>query len=109
MQKKTKQNLYKFVEKAYKKLIFGSSADAVKLIVAGDSLTSKEIDQMEWFHVSEIKSVKGGGFEIKFFDRLKAVDGLYKMIEEQHNSQEDSSFFDAIKDASVQLESCGYE
>lgn len=109
MQNKSKKNLNKLVEKAYKKLIFGSSADAVKLIVAGDTLTSKEIEQMEWFHVSEIKSVKGGGYEIKFFDRLKSVEGLYKMIGDQHDASEDSSFFDAIKDASNRLASLEHE
>lgn len=105
MQKKTKKNLHKLVEKAYKKLIFGSSADAVKLIIAGDTLCSKEIDQMEWFSISEIKSVKGGGYEIKFFDRLKAVEGLYKMTQEQHDPNENSSFFDAIQQASNQFAS----
>lgn len=31
---------------------------------------------MDLFNISEIKRVKGGGMEIKFFDRIKALEKL---------------------------------
>jgi hypothetical protein len=34
------------------------------------------MESLELFNVSEIKKPKGGGIEIKFFDRLKALEHL---------------------------------
>lgn len=57
-----------------RRIAFGSVADAVKLILTqGEGL---DIDSLDLYSVSEIKIAKGGGMEIKFFDRIKALEKL---------------------------------
>ena len=63
----------------YRRLAFGSIADAVRLLLAdttGEVLNPEELDL---FMVSELKRPKTGGLEIKFFDRLKALEKLAEM------------------------------
>lgn len=57
--------------RGYEKLAFGSVTDAVRLLfLEGDEC---RLDTMDLFNVAEIKRPKGGGMEIKFFDRIKAL------------------------------------
>lgn len=60
----------------YRQLAFGSVADALKLIYYDEQPDKYELENLELFNVSEIKKPKGGGIEIKFFDRLKALEHL---------------------------------
>lgn len=62
--------------KGYNRLAFGSAADAVKLMLFAERMTPEEIETLDLFNVSEIKIGKGGTVEIRFFDRLKALDKL---------------------------------
>ena len=55
-----------------------------------------KLPSLDLFNVSEIKRPKGGGMEIKFFDRLKAIDKLRELAVEQDN-KEKTSFFDALE------------
>lgn len=78
----------------YQRLAFGNTSDAVSLIYSKDP-GEAELGSMDLFMISEIKKPKDGSLEIKFFDRLKALEKL-----EQINS--DSPFvnlFDAIGEA----------
>lgn len=59
----------------YRKLAFGSGADALKLLFCSDP-SSLSLDALDLFNVSEIKKPKDGALEIKFFDRLKALEHL---------------------------------
>lgn len=62
-----------------KRLAFGSCSDAVCLAFA-DELPPKHIlEKLDLFNVSEIKRDRGGGVEIKIFDRLKALEKLYEL------------------------------
>lgn len=63
----------------YRKLAFGSIADALSLIFSENPPTQDELVGMDLFNIAEIKRPKGGGIEIKFFDRLKALDRLAQM------------------------------
>ena len=60
----------------YRRLSFGSAADAVRLMKNWDGITQEEIEKLDLFNVAEIKLPKSGGIEIKFFDRLKALEKL---------------------------------
>ncbi len=60
----------------YRQLAFGSVADALKLVYYDEQPDKYELEGLELFNVSEIKKPKGGGIEIKFFDRLKALEHL---------------------------------
>ena len=77
----------------YERLAFGSIEGAVRLLFADDPLA--EIEKgCSLFNVAEIKRPKEGALEIKFFDRLKALEKL-----EAHSScsrNGTSDFYNAI-------------
>lgn len=77
------------VVSGYRQLAFGSVADALKLIYADESPDRFEMEGLELFNVSEIKRPKGGGIEIKFFDRLKALEHLEALCD--GNGDDDSA------------------
>lgn len=65
------------VIKGLKDLAFGKVNDAVTLVFAEDIPPPEVLAKMNLFHVSSIKRVKGGGVEVQFFDRQKALEKLY--------------------------------
>ncbi len=85
-----------------KRLAFGSVADALKIVLQ-DTSESFDIEDMDFFNIAEIKKPKGGGIEIKFFDRLKALEKLSSLCEK---TDEDSSmpFYEAIRKSAKALE-----
>lgn len=66
----------------YEKLAFSSVADAVSLLYM-DKPDEKQLKDMDLFMISEIKRPKDGAMEIKFFDRLKALDKLRESKESE--------------------------
>lgn len=78
------------------RLAFGSVADAVKLILSAGTDNSPDIDSLDLFNVSEIKYTCGKGMEIKFFDRLKALERLSE-ISESGKDGSALSFYEAIE------------
>lgn len=61
-----------------KRLAFGSCSDAVYLVFADELPPPDVISGLDLFNVSEIKRVKGGGVEVKLFDRQKALEKLFE-------------------------------
>ncbi|MDR0883688.1 MAG: terminase small subunit [Oscillospiraceae bacterium] len=59
-----------------RRLAFGSVTDAVRLVLGTEVPSAAEIERMDLFNVSEIKRPREGALEIKFFDRLKALELL---------------------------------
>ena len=62
----------------YRQLAFGNISDAVRLAYSDDKPTLGT-EKLDLFNVSEIKRPKGGGLEIKFFDRIKALEHLEQL------------------------------
>lgn len=89
---KRKNLLYKACS-GYEKLAFGSITDAVKLMYS-KKLDIKEIQDLDLFNVSEIK-IKDGALEIKFFDRLRALEKLQQL--DFTDQSQACSFYDAIE------------
>ena len=67
------------VKSGYRRLAFGSCADAYKLLFSDDENSAPNFETLDLFNISEIKRPKNGGIEIKFFDRLKALEALGEM------------------------------
>lgn len=67
------------VTAALRRLAFGSCSDAVHLVFAEELPPPDILDRLDLFNVSEMKRDKGGGIEIKFFDRLKAIEKLFEL------------------------------
>ncbi len=66
----------KKVEKALLQLATGDVSDAVLLLFLSEEEALQKVPKLNLFNVSEIKRPKGGGLEIKFFDRIKACERL---------------------------------
>lgn len=90
-----------------KRLAFGSVADPMKIILS-DGSEVFDTETMDLFSISEIKKPKGGGIEIKFFDRLKALEKLSSLCEQ---SDEDSTlpFYEAIRKSAKALDGRKHE
>ena len=85
-----------------RRIAFGSYADAVKLMFF-DAPDEQKIEELDLFNSAEIKRPKGGGLEIKFFDRLKALEKL-SQLEEDSEDASFSPFYEALKKGADALE-----
>ncbi|MFA9380441.1 MAG: terminase small subunit [Acetanaerobacterium sp.] len=85
----------KSVRKGLERLAFGSIADAVALLCEED-VGALDIAALDLFCISEIKRPRGGGFEIKFFDRLKAMEKLAE-LDGQTADESAAPFYRAIE------------
>lgn len=93
-------NLIQEVIAGLKRLAFGSIDDAVKLVFAESLQDVENLTNLNLFNVSEIKKLKGGGCEIKFFDRLNALNKILEISTKISESNEGTDLFDAIKESS---------
>lgn len=85
------------VKAGLRRIAFSSSADAVRLILADDA---EELDpeNLDLFNIAEIKKPKGGGLEIKFFDRIKALEKLGDITDtDSVGNSVSSSFYEALE------------
>lgn len=86
----------------YRSLAFGSCADAFSLVLLDEELTQEKIEALDLLNISEIKRPKGGGIEIKFFDRLKALEKLQE-LSAQNGADDAPAFYDAIEKSAAAL------
>ncbi len=98
---KQKSSANSCVEKGLYKLAFGSVADAVRLLLCAETLSAEDAETLDLFNVSDIKMPKGGGIEIKFFDRQKALEKLASLESSTENTQ--SSFISALSKGADRL------
>ena len=77
------------------RLAFGQVNDAAALVFA-EQPDPEQIAQADLFNVSEIKRIKGGGVEVKFFDRQKALEKLFELDSELRGQQRAEGFISAI-------------
>ena len=104
---KQRESTQKDISIGYQRLAFGCISDAVKLLFS-DEISPEEIEKMDLFNISEIKRKKGGDIEIKFFDRLKALEKLTDM-NSSGREDEESSLFSAIEKGAKALRTQQYE
>ena len=81
-----------------RRIAFGSVADAMKLLFSPEGL---DFDSLDLYCVSEIKVAKGGGMEIKFFDRIKALEKLSEQLGGGETGA--SAFVDALRKGAERL------
>lgn len=78
------------------RLAFGSSNDAAFLVFSEENITPERIASLDLFNVSEIKKVKGGGVEVKFFDRQKAMEKIYDYASGDNAENAASNLIEAL-------------
>lgn len=88
----------------FHRLAFGSVGDAVQLILSVDKDISPDIEKLDLFNVSEIKYTSGKGMEIKFFDRIKALERLSEFTEST-KPKEALSFYEALERSAKERDS----
>lgn len=95
-----------------RRLAFGDIQDAVTLLFESDENILNMLPGLDLFNISEIKRPKGGGMEIKFFDRIKALEKLAG-IADADEKQSAFSFYEALEksaaNARCEGEDCSYE
>ncbi|MDR1464939.1 MAG: terminase small subunit [Oscillospiraceae bacterium] len=84
------------VEAGFRRLAFGAGTDALGLLFAEQAPGREELERLDIFNVSEIKRPKGGGLEIKFFDRMKAMEKLCAIQEENSSLDAAKAFYEAL-------------
>lgn len=90
----TGQNRKEQILSGYERLAFGSVADAIRLLLSDEPDTFK-LDKLDLFNIAEIKRPKGGGMEIKFFDRIKALQCMEELDESSNAGQ--AGFYRALQ------------
>ena len=81
----------------YRRLAFGSVTDALRLLFMDEVPGTQVMELMDMLNVSDIKRPKGGGLEIKFFDRLKALERLKEMSETDVAQNSALPFYEALE------------
>ncbi|MGN0537651.1 MAG: terminase small subunit [Acutalibacteraceae bacterium] len=76
----------------YERLAFGGIADAIRLMYCENPL-NENLNDYDLFNVAEIKRMKDNTMEMKFFDRLKALEKLSQIGEEESGT---TAFYKAL-------------
>ena len=88
----------------YRRLAFGSVTDALRLLFAEEMPSLETLEQLDMLNVSDVKRPKGGGLEIKFFDRLKALERLKEMSDAGAAQKNAVPFYEALERGARALE-----
>ena len=95
LSRQREKSLANMAAAGYQRLAFGSICDAISLLYKSDP-SKEDLEGMDLFLVSEIKRPKDGSMEIKFFDRIRALEHL-----EQSNTDGEagsaSPFYNALE------------
>lgn len=91
-----KKSVQEEVREGLRRLAFGEVQDAVLLLFAQDDEIAGRLPELNLYNISEIKRPKGGGMEIKFFDRIKALEKLREF--EGAPADEPLSFYKALEE-----------
>lgn len=95
MNKETEERILE----GYRRIAFGDISDPVRLLFC-DEITPAKLKKMDLFSVAEIKRPKGGGMEIKFFDRIRALQCMQELGQEESSG---CGFYQALEKGSEAL------
>lgn len=90
----------------YERLAFGSIADCIQLLYM-EAPSLQRLEAMDLFMISEIKKPKDGAMEIKFFDRIKALEKLSEAQEDTH--EKSLPFYRALERSADMLSNSGVD
>lgn len=83
----------------YERIAFGSVNDAVRLLF-GEEPGPRELERMDFGSIAEIRRLKDGGLEIKFCDRIRALECLERLSEK---GAADSPLYRALQNCAKKL------
>ena len=86
------------VRDGLKKIAFGDISDALTLLFcADDEKALEKLGELDLFNISKIKRPKGGGMEIEFYDRIKALEKLGEISCQKSGDAE--GFYSALENS----------
>ena len=94
--KPTPAQLRAEVIQGYLRLATGHCNDALKLLFL-EQPTQEELAGLDIFNVSDIKRPRGGGLEIKFFDRCEALVRLEALSSAAESKASATKFYEALQ------------
>ena len=80
------------------RLAFGE-VNALCEVILSDDASAHDLKRLNLFNVSEIKKVKGGGVEVKLFDRQKALEKLLEIYEKSRSELTAEQFLSGLDEA----------
>ena len=89
----------KDLREGFERLAFGDVTDAVRLLFA-EEINPRTLKKMDLFNVAEIKRMGNGGMEIKFADRLKALQCLEQL---RPADDDDQTLYQALEASASML------
>lgn len=98
-----KKTVQEEIRDGLRRLAFGEIQDAVRLLFEQESEILEKLPEYNLFNISEIKRPRGGGMEIKFFDRIKALEKLGEAEGDSHF--EPLGFYRALEESAKNLSS----
>lgn len=101
MANKNNEALRKDVTDGFKRLAFGSSNDVVKMLLAISSENPNGLKGLNLFNLSEMRKTKEG-FEVKLFDRQRAMEALLNIEKEMRSEQAATSLYAALRGEDVE-------
>ena len=85
------------IHSGLERLAFGNSNDAAYLVFSEELPSPSQISGLDLFNVSEIKRVKGGGVDVKLFDRQKALEKCLTDANSSNSENSAVSFINALR------------
>lgn len=85
------------IHSGLERLAFGNSNDAEYLVFSEELPSPSQISGLDLFNVSEIKRVKGGGVDVKLFDRQKALEKMFDYANSSNSENSAVSFINALR------------
>ncbi|MCL2014146.1 MAG: terminase small subunit [Oscillospiraceae bacterium] len=82
----------------------GPNNDAIGLVLHGGEITPENLQTLDLVGISEIKRLKDGTFEIKFFDRIKAFSQLAEIYGTEQDNKTSKDFFDVLNNSAKLIE-----
>lgn len=89
------------VQCGYERLVFSSPSDSVKLLFMQEP-NPWALDELDLFNIAEIRKPKDGSIEIKFYDRLRALEKMSGL--QDQNGGEAVPFYKALEFGARALE-----
>ena len=78
------------------RLAFGNTNDAALLALTHSELDQDAIEALDLYSIAELKKHRDGGFEVKFADRLKAIEALVSIARQLQPQEDTAGFLEAL-------------
>ena len=96
-----KKQIIGTVEEGLRHIAFADCSDAVRLLLHSEDFTQRQISSLDLYNVASLKRTGSVISEIKFYDRIKALEALESL--EKASDGTENGFIDALRSACEML------